>query len=501
MTDTEIVLVHVIMERHFGVYPAAVSKILLETGEMPLKELYRRTSQHSPRIPSKAVKESLQLFSQHNLLLLHVYPELVEDGPYLSFDVSRAFFFLIEPSMCYAVEELFGDEAARAVALLLGMGTTPAEDFMAEFEQDGKASRSISEKIVFELLRARVFTALDVAMKYDSDDREVGVEMVVRKPQWSKYALQINVSRLFVVFILYLTQSKVENDPALGPVGLEVFLGLCRASLLCAPLRTNFICEDLFLPVTATDVLNNVPENSQEGMETHVVEANLDGIANLIDGFLDNSDKHYTLRGTKLLGMWAEHFVYEILRADLPHVPMARPVMQFLTRNSKPYVQAKALEMELYGNSHAMRYAINDLCRLGFVDTMGTSHVASFEPGRTEIFLHVNLPRLYRQKLQFDYCENVLRCTTAMETRLAKDAAARRFGLASSSSQAAQGAGGDGEVVQQKFEKMEMGFTDALAFSLLYTRAVSSITAEDGCREAFSLVDFFSRNPIPDEQA
>ena len=190
--------------------------------------------------------------------------------------------------------------------------------------------------------------------------------------------------------------------------------------------------------------------------------------------------------------MWAEHFLYETLRADVPHVVMARPVMQFLVKNAKPHVQAKALELELCGHSHALRYAINDLSRLGFIDLMGTSHVATFEPGRSEIFLHVNLPRLYRQKLQFDYCENVLRNAAATEARVTREAAARRFvGAAKMAA--------EGEVpLSDKFAKMELGFVDGLAFSLLYVRAVANITDEESSREANSLLDFFSRNPIPD---
>lgn len=232
-------------------------------------------------------------------------------------------------------------------------------------------------------------------------------------------------------------------------------------------------------------------------MAYSTLQRNLTNISGLIDGFLLlEANQQYSLRGAKLLGIWAEHFLYETLRTDLPHVALARPVMQFLIRSHKPHVQAKALEMELYGHSHALRYAINDLCRNGFLDLMGTCHIASFEPGRSEIFLHVNLPRLYRQKLQFDWCENVLRNGLATDARLSRDATTHRF--------LPQQAGIKKEfesedAVPDKFAKMELGFVDALAFSLLYVRAVARITDEEGSREANSLLEFFGRNPIPDD--
>jgi RNA polymerase III subunit RPC82 helix-turn-helix domain len=141
MTAHEIALVYSIVERNFGTNRARISKIMLETGEMPIKELHRRTSQSSPRISSKIVKDSLHLFFQHDLLLLHSYPDFAEDGPYISFDARQAFFFPTEPAMCYAVEDIFGDEASRAVSLLLAMGTSPAEIFFTEFEQGDRVRK------------------------------------------------------------------------------------------------------------------------------------------------------------------------------------------------------------------------------------------------------------------------------------------------------------------------------------------------------------------------
>lgn len=115
-----------------------------------------------------------------------------------------------------------------------------------------------------DLVRAGIFIARDIVMKYDSNERDVAVEMLARKNYWPKLALQVNTNRLQVVFLLYLTQSKVENDPLMGPIGLDVFLALCRASLLCTSLRADFLCDQNFLPVSADDVWKNLSEHSQE---------------------------------------------------------------------------------------------------------------------------------------------------------------------------------------------------------------------------------------------
>ena len=148
MTETEIILACAIVERHFGAEQSRLSRLMLETGEMPVKELYRRARQLTPRISKDLVRDTLHVFFQHDLLLLHTYETLIEDGPYVSFDFNRAFFILSEPIMCYAVEEIFGDEEARAVSILLAMGCVGAEKFIAEFENDAGVSAKRREYVV-----------------------------------------------------------------------------------------------------------------------------------------------------------------------------------------------------------------------------------------------------------------------------------------------------------------------------------------------------------------
>ena len=171
--------------------------------------------------------------------------------------------------------------------------------------------------------------------------------------------------------------------------------------------------------------------------------------------------------------MWAEGFLYELLKAEFPQVGLARATMQFLVRHPRPYVQAKAVELDLCSSTHALRYAVNELSRTGYVDLMGTSQAASFEPGRMELFLHVNLPRLYRQKILPSQIQTLY----------------RNFYLKSALEKSLEW--------EEKHAKMELSFSDSLVFSLMYIKACSSVSDEKSGAEAYSLLDFFSRNPIP----
>ena len=284
MTAKEITFVATMMEENFGHGYAELCRLLLETGPMPVKAVYRRCRRMSPRIKDKALEHIMHSLFEHDLLTAQTYPDLTEDGPYVSFNLHQAFLTVAEPVMCYAVEELFGDDAARVVCLVLGLGMPKAEQVFSVTEKWDGWPREHAEKVVVKLLRAKLLLALDSIMKYDDDERKVDVEMVTRKLFWPKLGLIVNRDRLMVSFLLYLTQTRVDSEPALSSYGSDVYLGLCRASLF-TPLRTNFLCEQLFLPVTADDVLRNI-EHCTEDMSIDIVRQNLDGIAALVDAFL-----------------------------------------------------------------------------------------------------------------------------------------------------------------------------------------------------------------------
>lgn len=180
--------------------------------------------------------------------------------------------------------------------------------------------------------------------------------------------------------------------------------------------------------------------------------------------------------------MWAESILYEQLKAEFPQVGLARVTMQFLVRHPRPYVQAKAVELDLCSSTHALRYAVNELARCGFVDLMGTSQAASFEPGRMELFLHVNLPRLYRQKILPSQIQTLFR-NHFLKSTLEKSQESVPL-----------------SECDEKQCRMELSFADSLLFSLMYIKACSVITDEKSSSEAYSLLEFFSRNTIPEAE-
>lgn len=223
MTANEITLACLVLEQKFGQSAAKIGRVLMETGEMPVKTLYRCTRKPNPVADNKTVERTLHLFFQNDLLLFHHYPDLADDEPYISLNIERIYFLLMEPLVCYAVEEILGDDAAQVLSIVMAMASATADKIIKELETVKGFANSEAEKSLLQLIRARVVVAWDPALKLDDEACRVDSDAVAKKQSWTKYVVKINRERLYVIYLLYLMQSRVESDPALGAVGKRYF--------------------------------------------------------------------------------------------------------------------------------------------------------------------------------------------------------------------------------------------------------------------------------------
>ncbi|XP_055335108.1 uncharacterized protein LOC129586122 [Paramacrobiotus metropolitanus] len=494
MTSIEVDLACVILRHKFGQTEAAVGRVLLENGEMLISDIHRRAGKVLPRarLSEKPIENILHKFYQNDLLAFNSYPELSEEEPFISMDLNRIFYFIMEPALCQAAEEILGEAAAQVLSVIFAFASATAVDVIKELEK----LKGTSEMWMVELrllVQARAVVVFDPLKKPSDELFRIDPDAAARKQSWTSYVLKPNYHRLFVIFLLHLMRNRLENDSAVH-AGREVFLGLCRAAILSTP-RIEFCCDESFQPVTGELVFNSLPDNVKDGYDLSSVVQNLTMLASHSDGFLGVAgETGFVLKGARLLGVWSEQFLYDVLRAELPKVQLARTVMHYLIRNPKPYVQLRALESELFAHTSQLRFGVNELCRLGYIDLMGTSHVAQFEPGRTEHFLFVDLPRLYRQKILYEQCKSLLRNFHSLKRF--KD---MEYGIESGNTSLTQMNHEAARQLLDTHAKMELGYLDCFIFSVIYLRATRTILQEQISIEANTLVEFYNRNSIPDD--
>lgn len=217
MTAIEITLVCSVLQRNFNDSAAVVGRLMLEAGELPVRELYRIWRKKIPRVREKGLETTLHLFFQSDLLSFQRYPD--EDEPFVSLDLESVYFYLFHPLVCYAVEEILGDDAAQVLSVILARPSASAEQIVDELKAFKGFEGTEGEKVLLQLIRARVIAAWDPSLKLEDEGCRVDSDAVAKKQSWIKYVIKVNQPRLFVIYLLYLNQVRVECDPALGATG------------------------------------------------------------------------------------------------------------------------------------------------------------------------------------------------------------------------------------------------------------------------------------------